>query len=111
MYDSWAAVRSGYTKSLWSAFGPPPAAAAVVGLLSFAYVLPAVTALGGSRVGAIGYAGGVAGRVLAGRRVGARVWPDALAHPLSVLAFGWLTVASHVGRRRGTLVWKGRPVS
>ena len=110
MYDGWAELRAGYTKSLWSAFGSPAAAAAVVGGLSLAYVVPPLSALRGSSVGLLGYAAGVAGRVLTGRRVGARVWPDALAHPISVLLFGWLTGASYVGRRRGTLVWKGRRV-
>jgi len=110
MYDGWSSLRDGYTKSLWSAFGSAPAAAAVVGALWLAYVVPPLGALRGSRIGVLGYVGGVAGRVVTGRRVGARVWPDALAHPVSVLVFGWLTGASYVGRRRGTLVWKGRRV-
>jgi hypothetical protein len=49
--------------------------------------------------------------VLTGRRTGARVVPDAAAHPLSVLAFGYLLGRSWRGRRRGTLAWKGRPVA
>ncbi|WP_345714047.1 glycosyltransferase, partial [Kineococcus glutinatus] len=34
MYEGWAALREGYAKSLWSAFGPPPAAAAVAAALA-----------------------------------------------------------------------------
>ncbi|GAB2683209.1 glycosyltransferase family 2 protein [Thalassiella azotivora] len=110
MYEGWGQVRDGYSKSLWSAFGSPAGAAAVTGLLSAAYVLPAVAALTGSRVGLVGYAAGVAGRVLTGRRTGARVVPDAAAHPLSVAALAYLTARSVVQHRRGALSWKGRAV-
>ena len=58
----------------------------------------------------LGYAAGVAGRVVSGRRTGARVWPDALAHPLSVALFGWLTARSVLLHRRSALQWKGRPL-
>lgn len=108
MYAGWGPLRDGYAKSLWSAFGSPAGAAGVVGLLGLAYVLPPVAALRGSRVGLAGLAAGVAGRVLVGRRVRARVWPDALAHPLSVAAFGWLTAESVRRHRRGALSARGR---
>ncbi|HEY0636981.1 MAG TPA: glycosyl transferase, partial [Pseudonocardiaceae bacterium] len=62
------------------------------------------------RAGLLGWAAAVAGRVLVARRTGGRVLPDSLAHPLSVLALGALTADSWLGRRRGTLRWKGRPV-
>ena len=108
MYDGWPALREGYTKSLWSAFGSPAGATGAIAGLSFLYVWPALAALAGSPVGAIGYASGVAGRALVARRTGGRVWPDSLAHPASVLMLGWLTIQSWRGRRRGTLSWKGR---
>lgn len=110
MYDGWPALRAGYTKSLWAAFGSPAGAAGVMGGLTLAYVVPPIAALRGSRAGALGYAGGVIGRVLVARRVGSRVWPDVLAHPASVATVGWLTVSALRSRRHGTLVWKGRPV-
>ncbi|GAB3596882.1 glycosyltransferase [Angustibacter peucedani] len=110
MYESWDDLREGYTKSLWSAFGSPAGGAAVVGAMLATYGWPAVAALGGSPVGALGYAAGVAGRVLTGRRTRARVWPDALAHPVSVATFAWLTARSLREHARGTLTWKGRPV-
>jgi hypothetical protein len=108
MYRSWAELADGYGKSLWAAFGSPVGAAGVTGLLAWAYVLPPLAALAGSPVGLLGYAAGVAGRVLAGRRTGARVVPDAAAHPLSVLAFGYLVGRSWHLRGRGILAWKGR---
>jgi hypothetical protein len=78
------------------------------GGLGLAYVLPPLAALRGSRAGAAGFAAAVAGRVLVGRRVGSQVWPDALAHPVSVAAFGWLTVESLRRHRHGTLTVRGR---
>lgn len=110
MYDGWDSLRDGYAKSLWSAFGSPVGAAGVVGVLALAYVLPPVAALRGSRVGLAGFAAGVAGRALVGRRVRARVWPDALAHPVSVAIFGWLTAGSVRRHRRGDLTVRGRRI-
>lgn len=110
MYDDAASMVAGYTKSLWAAFGPPPAAAAVGAVLLLAYVVPALGMLAGNPVGALGYAAGVGGRVAVARRTGGRPLPDALAHPLSVLAFVGLVARSWQARRAGTLSWRGRPV-
>jgi len=111
MYDGWADLRDGYAKSLWSAFGSPAGAAAVVAGLGVAYVVPPLAALRGSKAGMVGYAAGVGGRVLAARRTGARVWPDSLAHPVSVGVFGWLVATSLRRHRAGTLTARGRPVA
>jgi hypothetical protein len=110
MYAGWPELRAGYGKSLWAAFGSRPRAAAVLGLVGTAYVLPAVAALRGSRTGAVGYLAGVASRVIAARRTGGRAWPDAFAHPLSMVAFGYLTASSWRDRRAGRLTWKGRAI-
>ena len=73
MYDDAGALVEGYTKSLWSAFGSRAGAGAVVGLLSYLYVVPPLAAVW-ARAGAharsvpLGYAAGVAGRVLVARR-------------------------------------------
>jgi hypothetical protein len=111
MYDGWAQLRDGYAKSLWSAFGSPGGAAAVVGTLGVVYLLPPLAALRGSRAGLVGYAAGVTGRVLAARRTGSRVWPDSLAHPASVATLGWLVATSVRRERAGTLMARGRPVA
>jgi hypothetical protein len=110
MYGGWPELRAGYRRSLWSAFGSPAGALAVLAGLALAYVVPAVAALRGSRIGLVGYAGAVVSRVVAARRTGGRSFPDALAHPASIAVVGGLTLDSLVGRRRGTLRWKGRPV-
>ncbi|HST65440.1 MAG TPA: glycosyltransferase [Mycobacteriales bacterium] len=108
MYDGWPALRDGYTKSLWSAFGSPAGAVGVTGLLALAYLVPPLAALAGSRIGLAGYAAGVTGRVVTARRTGGRTWPDALAHPVSVALFAGLTARSLRHQRAGTLTWKGR---
>jgi hypothetical protein len=111
MYDGWPALREGYAKSLWASVGGSPvasvtAAAALTGV----YVVPALAALRGSRTGLLGYAAGVAGRAVVAARTGGRMWPDALAHPVSVLLFDVLMARSVLGHRRGTLRWRGRAV-
>lgn len=111
MYTNWGEVRDGYGKSLWAAFGSTPGAAAVVGVLGLAYLVPATAALRGSRIGLVGYAAGVAGRVITARASGGRAWPDALAHPASIGAFGYLTGRSILMHQRGLLSWKSRPLS
>jgi hypothetical protein len=108
MYDGWADLRAGYRKSLWAAFGPAPASAAVAGALTLAYLVPPLAALRGSPAGLIGYAAAVASRALAAAHSGGRAWPDALAHPVSVAALLGLLASSWRGHRRGELTWKGR---
>lgn len=44
------------------------------------------------------------------KQVGEPALPDALAHPISIMAFLGILGASIVRRDRGTLHWKGRPV-
>jgi hypothetical protein len=41
---------------------------------------------------------------------GGRWFPDALAHPVSVVAFAFLVAVSFRRRRQGTLTWKNRSV-
>ncbi|RFU22722.1 glycosyltransferase [Geodermatophilus marinus] len=111
MYDGWPALRAGYTKSLWASVGGSPvASAATAAALTAVWVLPPLAALRGSRAGLVGYAAGVAGRAVSAAATGSRVWPDALAHPVSLLVFDLLVAASVRARRRGTLSWRGRPV-
>ena len=110
MYGDWSALREGYTKSLWSAFGSKAGAVGVLGLMSLLYVVPPIAALRGSRIGMLGYAAGVVGRVAVARRVDGRSFPDALAQPASVLTVGYLTIESFRLRARGELRWRGRPI-
>jgi hypothetical protein len=112
MYTGWPGVRDGYAKSLWSAVGGRPAAAgAAAAALSLVWLLPPLAALTGSRAGLAGYAAGVAGRAVTAAGTGSRVWPDALAHPVSIALLDVLVVRSLRGRRRGDLQWRGRSLA
>jgi cellulose synthase/poly-beta-1,6-N-acetylglucosamine synthase-like glycosyltransferase len=101
MYDSWDELVAGYTKSLWTL--PVP----TVAVMALLYVVPPLAALRGSRAGLVGYAAGVAGRVVSARRTGGPV-SASVAHPVSVAAFCLLALRSRLHRRRGALSWKGR---
>ena len=109
MYDGWPALRDGYAKSMWSAVdGSPVASVLAAAALTAVWVLPPLAALRGSRAGLVGYLAGVAGRAVTAAGTGGRVWPDALAHPVSVLLLDVLMARSVIGHRRGTLAWRGR---
>ncbi|SCG41571.1 Glycosyltransferase, catalytic subunit of cellulose synthase and poly-beta-1,6-N-acetylglucosamine synthase [Micromonospora echinaurantiaca] len=119
MYDNWPQLRDGYTKSLWASFGHPVAAAVVVALLLLLYTAPPLLAVGALAAGAApvaaaaaaAYLLGVAGRAISARATGGRWWPDSLAHPVSVVVLGWLTLRSYHLRKRRRLTWRGRPVT
>ena len=109
MYAGWPALRDGYAKSLWAAVGGrPTASVAAAAVLTAVWVVPPLAALRGSRAGLVGWLAGAAGRAVTAAATGSRVWPDPLAHPLSILAFDVLVVRSVVGHRRGTLTWRDR---
>ena len=110
MYADGGELVAGYEKSLWSAFGDLPGRVGVAALLTLVYLVPPLAALAGSRTGLAGYAAATLTRVVAARRLRSPVWPDALAHPLSVAALLGLLVRSCRGHRRRTLTWKGRPL-
>jgi Glycosyl transferase family 2 len=107
MYGSWRELIDGYGKSLWASFGSAAGAAGVIALLTTLYVLPIGTF---SLAGLAAYALGVAGRVVTARATGARAFPEALAHPVSILLFAGLVVVSFRRRRQGRLTWKGRRI-
>lgn len=119
MYENWPQLRDGYSKSLWASFGHPSAAAIMVMLLLLLYTAPPLLAVAAALawapavalVALAGYLLGVAGRVVSARATGGRWWPDALAHPVSVVFLGWLTFRSYHLRKRRRLTWRGRPVS
>lgn len=110
MYRGAQAVRAGYAKSLGVAVGGSGwASLATAGGLFAVWTLPLLAAvLRGSRAGWVGYAAAVAGRAIAGRSAGSRVWPDALAHPLSITIAAAITVDSVL--RRHDVSWRGRVV-
>ena len=118
MYRSWSELVDGYTKSLWASFGSSAGAAGVVLLLLALYAVPPLAvpvfvvagAPGAAAWCLIAYLSGVAGRAVSAAATGGRMWPDAFAHPVSVVLFGWLVWRSYRMRRLGRLAWRGRPV-
>ena len=118
MYRTADDLIAGYTKSLWSAFGSPAGAAAAGALLWWLYAQPVLDVATGLSRGdrravssaAARYGLGVAGRMVTAHRTDGRVG-DAVAHPASVVALLWLLARSVIERRRGTLQWRGRPVT
>ncbi|MFI1988066.1 glycosyltransferase [Actinoplanes sp. NPDC020271] len=110
MYDSWHDLTDGYTKSLWASFGSTAGAAAVTSLLVLLYVVLPSAAPVLVLPALIAYLLGVAGRAISAHATGGRALPDALAHPISVLLFGYLIVLSVHRRRAGRLAWRGRPL-
>jgi hypothetical protein len=110
MYGSWRELRDGYSKSLWASLGSPVAAAAVVLLLLLWYVVPLALFPVAPIAALAGYLLGVLGRMITAWCCGGRAFPDALAHPVSVMLLGYLVARSYRRHRRGELSWKGRPV-
>ena len=111
MYGSWRELANGYGKSLWASFGSAPGAAAVVVLLLLLYAVPVLFLLSPWPLAALAaWLLGVAGRMISAAATGGRVFPDALAHPVSVVLFAWLVARSFHMRRRNLLSWRGRPV-
>ncbi|MFC7532683.1 glycosyltransferase [Actinoplanes sp. GCM10030250] len=109
MYGSWPELADGYSKSLWASFGSASGAATVVVLLLLLYGLP--LALLPTGIWALAaYLLGVTGRMISAAATGGRVFPDPLAHPLSVAVFAWLVARSFHLHRHHRLTWRGRPV-
>lgn len=112
MYEGWEPLRDGYAKSIWGAVGGSPVASTTAAAaLTAVYVLPPLAALAGSRAGLLGWVGGVVGRMVVAARTGGRLWPDPLAHPVSILLLDVLLARSLLARRQGTLSWRGRSIA
>lgn len=119
MYEGAAPLRAGYTRWLWSAFGPPAGSAAVLVAAAATYVLPPAAALlgrgPGRGWGVVGTAAAVVSRTLAraterGGEPGPSDVAAALTHPFAVCGFAALTIDSLRARRAGRLGWKDRPL-
>ncbi|MGF7123871.1 glycosyltransferase [Rhodococcus sp. BE178] len=119
MYVGPAALRAGYTRWLWTAYGSAAGSTAVAAAAALTYLVPPAAMLFGRgntrRWGAVGYAAATASRLAArtvetGRRPRVGDLLDAAAHPVSIVGLIGLTVASHRDRRRGGLRWKGRAI-
>ena len=115
MYETNTDFVTGYTKSMWAAFGNPLGGLGVAATFLIQYLLPwfglFTTATGSiawwACIGAI--AAGVIGRLATATLVRDAVWP-AFLHPLSILVFCWLMLESLRRKATGNLRWKGRVI-
>ena len=110
MYDNPADLVSGYTKSLWRAFGSPTGALMASLFLLITGVVPIFLALTGYRIAWLGYFLVVLSRYLAAART--RGAPStALLHPLAILTLVFLIGKSWHQKLTGQLMWRGRSVN
>lgn len=109
MYKSNQALVSGYSKSLWSAFGGPIGSLFVNTFFLFVYVFPLVGFFIDEVVLAtLGLALGIIGRLVAAQTSNARKLPDSLLHPISIVTFSALNLISWWRHLMGTNTWKSR---
>lgn len=103
MYQSSTELISGYTKSLWKAFGGVIGSTIAFGLLIATGVIP-LLALNS------GYLLIVLSRALAALKT--RSNPIySLLHPLSIILLFYIFILSVIRHQRGTLEWRGRRVN
>ncbi len=109
MYDNPRDLVSGYTKSLWRAFGTPVGTSVAVLFLIATGVVPFILAVSGYPSAWIGYFTIVLSRYVAAVRT--RSTPStALLHPLAILTLVFLIGKSWYQKINGQLVWRGRSV-
>lgn len=109
MYETNQALISGYSKSLWNAFGGAIGSLGVTGFFLFVYVYPLTGFFTGHELlAALSLLLGTIGRLISASATKSKLIPDALLHPLSVLAFTFLNVVSWWRHLAGTNTWKSR---
>ncbi|WP_211210902.1 glycosyltransferase [Sporichthya polymorpha] len=111
MYENFAELRDGYTRWLWVLFPNNRVLVSTCAKVIASDVLPLLAALRGSKLGMIGYAAGVTGRVISGISSRDRLVPDALFHPASSALSVGLYVDSVRRRKRDAVTWKGRAIA
>jgi hypothetical protein len=110
MYDGFADLRDGYARWIWILFPTKIRLVLTCLQLAASELVPPLAALRGSRIGLLGYAAAVTGRVISGRASRDRIFPWALLSPVSAGLSGVMYVYSVRRAARGELSWKGRPL-
>jgi glycosyltransferase involved in cell wall biosynthesis len=109
MYETNQALISGYSKSLWNAFGGPIGSLFVNSFFLFIYVYPLVGfVIGQELLAVIGLFSGIASRLVSAQTSKGRLLPDSLLHPISIVAFTLLNMVSWRRHLAGTNTWKSR---
>lgn len=105
MYNSWAEVKAGYGKSLWSAFGSRLGSFIAIAFLFLTGILPLLGAIAGFTTGFYALEFVIISRIIA-TRVSRGRFLDAFLHPISTLILIYLIIYSWSAR--GKVQWKGR---
>ena len=105
MYNSWAEVKAGYGKSLWSAFGSRLGSFIAIAFLFLTGILPLLGAIAGFTTGFYALEFVIISRIIAARISGGR-FLDTFLHPISTLMLIYLIIYSWSAR--GKVQWKGR---
>jgi glycosyltransferase involved in cell wall biosynthesis len=109
MYESNQALVSGYSKSLWNAFGGPIGSLFVNVFFLFVYVFPLIGFfVDAAALAALGLTFGTIGRLVSAQTSNGRKLPDSLLHPISILTFNALNLISWWRHLAGTNTWKSR---
>ncbi|HUR74211.1 MAG TPA: glycosyltransferase family 2 protein [Sporichthya sp.] len=108
MYNGFADLRDGYARWIWILFPSRRHLVLTCLQLAASELAPPLAALRGSRIGLLGYAAAVTGRVVSGRASRDRIFPWVLASPVSAAVSAFMYVYSVRRAARGQLSWKGR---
>ena len=110
MYQSFNDLVRGYQKSLWSAFGGIAGSIFVCLLLLATGVVTIIFALAGSKLAATGFLLIYVSRIISSIRSGESA-VTAIAHPIAILIFIYISIISWIGKLSGTLTWRDRVIS
>ena len=105
MYKNFAGIKSGYGKSLWSAFSSPIGSLAAICFIFATGIAPVLAWFSGNPIGLFTYEVIVITRIISAKRSGGRVF-DSFLHPISSAVLIYLIIYSW--RARGKVQWKGR---
>lgn len=108
MYNGFADLRDGYARWIWILFPTRRRLVFSCAQLVCSELVPPLAALRGSKIGLLGYAAAVTGRVVSGRASRDRIFPWALASPVSAAVTAFMYVYSVRRQARGEISWKGR---
>ena len=109
MYESNSQLISGYTKSLWKAFGGPLGSLFTIALLILTQVLPSILLLAGVATAALPFALVALTHLVAATRSKSPIY-NILFHPISALILIYLICESYRRKSLGQLEWRGRRV-
>jgi glycosyltransferase involved in cell wall biosynthesis len=105
MYKNFTEIKSGYGKSLWSAFSSPLGAFAAIFFIFATGIAPLLAWFSGNPIGLFTYQIIAITRMITAKRSGGRVI-DSFLHPISSAILIYLIIYSWCAR--GKVQWKGR---